>query len=294
MLAGREPPPLALARLRVQGELGEFREADLQFDAAEVEALLQATPAAAGRVSAAQLLARTQGWAVGLRLALDTLSDGRPSAAALRSAALDRHVFDYLASEVLDRMPPELRGFLLRCAVLPELSAQRCAQVSGDAQAARWLEEIEQRGLFVSTLEGPELTLRLHDRFATSSKTGCSASGRRSCRRCCDAPPRARRTRCAASATCCAGASDEAAESLCSEGPDLITRGAVAPVLRMVGQFAPAQRDGPRLQLLRGMASWALWDFDAMCDAMHRAAIGFARDGDRGAQQLALAYGPSR
>ena len=53
VLSGREAPPLALARLRVQGELAEFRESDLQFDADEVEALLQATPGAAERVAAA-------------------------------------------------------------------------------------------------------------------------------------------------------------------------------------------------------------------------------------------------
>ena len=48
----------------------------------------------------------------------------------------------------------------------------------------------------------------------------------------------------------------------------------------MIEQFPPAQRDGPRLQLLRGLGAWALWDFDAMCEAMHRAAAGFAQRGD--------------
>ena len=45
---------------------------------------------------------------------------------------MDRHVFDYLASEVIDDMPGELREFLLRCSVLPELTAERCAAVSGN------------------------------------------------------------------------------------------------------------------------------------------------------------------
>jgi LuxR family maltose regulon positive regulatory protein len=291
VLAGREAPPLALARLRVQGELGEFREADLQFDADEVEALLQATPAAAGRVSAAQLLARTQGWAVGLRLALNTLSDGRPAAAALRSAALDRHVFDYLAAEVLDRLPPERRHFLLRCSVLPELSAARCTQVSGEARAALWLEEMEQRGMFVSSLEGQELTLRLHDLFRDFLEDRLqrelphempallqrAAAG--------EEDPMRR-----IGYLLRAGASDEAADQLCAQGPALITRGVIQPVLRMIEQFPAAQRDGARLQLLRGMSCGALWDFDAMFEAMRRAAAGFSRDGNTRARQLALAY----
>ena len=36
---------------------------------------------------------------------------------------MDRHLFDFLASEVLDDMPLALHDFLLRCSVLPELTA---------------------------------------------------------------------------------------------------------------------------------------------------------------------------
>ena len=62
-------------------------------------------------------------------------------------------------------MPAALQDFLLRCSVLPELSAERCAALTGDAQAARLLDEVERRGLFVSVLDTEPLTLRLHDLF---------------------------------------------------------------------------------------------------------------------------------
>ena len=291
VLAGRDTPPLALARLRVQGELAELRESDLQFDASEVEALLQATPAATGRVSAAQLMARTQGWAVGLRLALNTLSDGRPAAATLRSAALDRHVFDYLAAEVLQHMPAELRLFLLRCSVLPELSASRCAAVAQDARAERWLQEIEERGLFVSTLDGAELTLRLHDLFRDFLEDRLQRELPA------ELPAVLKRAAAGEEDTMRrvgyllrAGAGDEAGALLCTEGPGLMTRGIIAPLLRMIEQFPSALREGPQLQLLRGQGAWALWDFDTMCEAMRAAAAGHARRGDRDGELLALAY----
>ena len=291
VLAGRDTPPLALARLRVQGELAELRESDLQFDASEVEALLQATPAATGRVSAAQLMARTQGWAVGLRLALNTLSDGRPAAGALRSAALDRHVFDYLAAEVLQHMPAELRLFLLRCSVLPELSASRCAAVAQDVRAERWLAEFEERGLFVSTLDGAELTLRLHDLFRDFLEDRL----RRELPH--ELPELLQRAAAGEEDTMRrvgyllrAGAGDAASALLCAEGPLLMTQGLIAPVLRMIEQFPGALREGPQLQLLRGQGAWALWDFDTMCEAMRAAAAGHARRGERDGELLALAY----
>ena len=44
-----------------------------------------------------------------------------------------RHLFDYLAAEVLDDMPAELRLFLLRCSVLAELTAGRGADLAVEA-----------------------------------------------------------------------------------------------------------------------------------------------------------------
>ena len=129
-ISTRHDPPLTLARLRAAGELAEFRQADLAFDRDEVLALAAADgvePAAADR-----LLARTHGWAAGLRLALSAGGTLAPS----RAAAIDRAMFDYLATEVLDRLDAPLRRFLLRVSVLPELTASRAAAVSGDATAA--------------------------------------------------------------------------------------------------------------------------------------------------------------
>ena len=162
VLSTRTEPPLALARLRAHDELAEFRERDLRFDLDEVRALLPQLPAHVDPASTSRrLLERTQGWAVGLRLAVNSLAASPADAAIDRRQAgvadssSDRHVFDYLLAEVLSAMPPELRAFLLRCSVLSELTSARCAAVAADPRAAHWLEEIERRGLFVSVLEGP-------------------------------------------------------------------------------------------------------------------------------------------
>ena len=63
-------------------------------------------------------------------------------------------------------MPAELRDFLLRCSVLPELTAERCAAVSGDAQRRR-AGSRRSSGAACSSPRSTrdELTLRLHDLF---------------------------------------------------------------------------------------------------------------------------------
>ena len=250
----RLDPPLALARLRARGELLEFRQADLRFEAGEVQALLQEAGAQAP-VSAQLLLERTQGWAAGLRLSLSTARRQAPA------HATQRHVFEYLASEVLDDMPPELRSFLLKCSVLPELSAERCAAVSGDALAALRLEEIERRGLFVNVLDDMPLTLRLHDLFrdfllhrlqrddpsALPALLTRAAAGESDPARKVDLLLRA-------------GDSQAAQRALAAAVPTMLLEGAGAQVLRLIELFPQALRKQlDQAQHLRAGAFEAAW-----------------------------------
>jgi LuxR family maltose regulon positive regulatory protein len=284
----RVDPPLALARLRAQDDLAEFRQADLRFSDTEVEALVQATPGAADNPAARQWLARAQGWAAGLRLALS--SSGR-STAAPSGNLRDRHVFDYLASEVLDDLAPELRAFLLRCCVLPELTVSRCAAVSGLAHAAQLLDEVERRGLFASVRSSGngETALCLHDLFRDCLedhlRREMPAEWPLLLRRAADTEPDlVRRVGYLARAQDWA----EAEARLCESGPTMVAEGAVEPVLRMIEQFPAIWREGsPRLQYLRGLCAWAHWDLLTMCSALERAAQGHAQRGDAVAEQRA-------
>lgn len=162
-IATRQVPPIALARLAARGDVAEFNATDLRFDAAQAQQLSRALGLSDDAADA--LFARTDGWPAGLQLAANVLQ-GRPGASLSGTASLiDRQVFDFLATEVLDRLSPELRDFLLQTSVLPELTAGRCAALTGDGRAADHLDEIERAGLFVTTLPAPEPTLRLHDLF---------------------------------------------------------------------------------------------------------------------------------
>jgi len=163
VLASRDKPPVALARWRARGEVAEFRQADLRFDAASARAL--AAGAGLDGAGAQASFERTQGWPAGLQLALNVLRGAPGADLAGQSALIDRQVFEFLATEVLDRLPSALRRFLLSTSVLTELSATRCAALTGDAGAADHLDAIERAGLFVTTVAAPEPTLRLRDLF---------------------------------------------------------------------------------------------------------------------------------
>ncbi|MBL8351652.1 MAG: AAA family ATPase [Burkholderiaceae bacterium] len=289
-IASRVDPPLSLARWRASGDLAEFRQYDLRFSEAEVGALLRGSGLEASAPSARELLALTDGWAAGLRLSLSAQAGaGRTRGAG---GPAQRHLFDYLASEVLADMPADLRWFLLRCSVLPELSVARCEHVARLPNTARLLDEVERRGLFVATLDADELTLRLHDLFRDflESRLQRDFPGELPylLRRAADHEGDLVR---AVGYLTRAGAWDEATRLLVERGAALITRGGGPAVEQMLAQFPPEQvATRPGLQLLRGGAAFPRFDFETMVDGMQRAADGYAAAGEAALAALARAY----
>ena len=107
VVATRSDPPLPLARLRARGDLAEVRATQLRLSDAEAAALLRAALGAElDAADVATLQQRTEGWPAGLYLAALSLRD-RPDARAFIAsfAGDDRHVVDYLVSEVLAGEP---------------------------------------------------------------------------------------------------------------------------------------------------------------------------------------------
>jgi LuxR family transcriptional regulator, maltose regulon positive regulatory protein len=283
VLASRVQPELPLPRWRASGDLAVFDQDRLAFSADEAATLA----AAEGQPArAAELFERTRGWPAGLRLLL-----AAPSRPASR-AAIDRDVFDFLASEVLDEMPPDLHDFLLRVAVLPELTVVRAAAVSGDARAAERFDDIERRGLFATMLEADERTLVLHDLFREALLD-------RLRRRWPDQEP-VLLHRAADSETdpvrrvnYLLRARDWAAaeQALAQAAPELLLAGGSRELLRLVEAFEAGWREhSPRLQRLAGMASTLRWDWEPMARHMQAATTVARRLGDREELDLAEAY----
>ncbi len=268
LLASRTPPPLALARLRAAGELAEFNQDDLRFSREEAEALWAGAPDTA---QAGDLFERTAGWPAGLGLALVALRGRSGAAAAATTSAatgsarlIDRHLYDYLAAEVLGDLPQPLHDFLLRVAVLHELTAGRAAAVSGDSRAALWLDEIERRGLFATALEAQERTLVLHDLFrdALLARQALHLPG--------EAPELLRRA--AAGETDAlrrvgyllrAGDWALAEDALDAAAPELLLHGSGGEVLRLVEQFPPPRRTA-RLCRLAATSCGLRWQWIEM------------------------------
>ena len=167
VLVTRHDLRLALHRLRLDGELTDIRTADLRFSLAEARALFGATGVELSDEVVARLHGRTEGWAAGLRLAALSLAEHPdPQRFAAEFSGTDRTVAEYLLAEVLDRQSEEARLLLLRTSVLERVSGPLADVLTGRSGGERILQDLEQAGAFVASLDARRSWFRYHRLFA--------------------------------------------------------------------------------------------------------------------------------
>jgi ATP/maltotriose-dependent transcriptional regulator MalT len=162
-----DPPWPILPRLRARDQMVEIRAVQMRFSEVEAGSYLAGLglDLPAERVAAIQQ--RTEGWAAGLQLAgLSLRGDPGTEGDIVLPAGDERHIGDYLAAEVLDRVAAEERDFLLRTSILDRMSGPLCDAVTGDAGGASRLAELDRRNLFVVALDGHRHWYRYHHLFA--------------------------------------------------------------------------------------------------------------------------------
>lgn len=147
VLSTARPPNGPVAALRAAGRLAEFDEDDLRLDLAETRQLLAASarrPVGAAEASAVR--DDYDGWATGVRLA--GLALRRQPAGAQLSHPL-RSVEDFFRAEVLECVTSRQRRLLLHSSVLDELTADRCAEVTGIGDAGETLAALAASSLLL-------------------------------------------------------------------------------------------------------------------------------------------------
>jgi LuxR family maltose regulon positive regulatory protein len=135
-----------------QGLMAFVGRDDLAFTGDEVrQALAQIhgldlTPEQAG-----ELVAVSEGWITGILLATASMWRGIHDALA-RARTRDGLVYAYLANQAFDEQPVALQDTMLTMSTLPEMNEAACRHALGLEGAGRVLEELERRGLFLTTV----------------------------------------------------------------------------------------------------------------------------------------------
>jgi len=166
VLAGRDEPPLRIARLRAAGRILEIGPAELSLNHREAISLLRAAQVTLGEDDVAALHQRTEGWAAGLYLAALYLREGGSvQGAADAFGGDDRLVSQYIESEFLDRISARHREFLTRTAVLEPMCGPLCEAVLGLPGSATILAGLARSNLLLVPLDRRGYWYRYHHLF---------------------------------------------------------------------------------------------------------------------------------
>ena len=168
ILSSRSTPPIPLSRLRAQRQLLEITARDLSFTLPEAKSFLSNVMEL--NVDAAQvdaLLEATEGWIAGMQLAA-LFAQGGHVTGPLRADLLrnNRQILDYLIGEVLNDQSDEIKEFLLRTSILAELCAPLCDSILNLSDSRSILAQIEQANLFLVCLDEKQNWYRYHPLFA--------------------------------------------------------------------------------------------------------------------------------
>lgn len=167
IVGSRQKPELPLGRLRVQGRLLEIETDSLKFSVAETRSYVASRlNCALDDTELASLQERTDGWPAALQLAAAALA-GRSSVGALLQglAESSRGISDYLAEDVLARLPAAQRGFLIDTSVFETFSPAMCDDVLERTDSHALIMQTERDNLFLQLIDSEGLWYRYHPLF---------------------------------------------------------------------------------------------------------------------------------
>lgn len=264
VLGSRIEPPLSLARWRAYGELGWFAPADLQFTLEDATALAQARfGRSLDEAAVHEAMQRTRGWAAGLLLVLQSRASHAAATPARIDADSNRHLFAYLAQEVLEELPPDLQDFVLRSSILIELNPHLCSALTQRADVREVLESLYRRNLFLTAIDEMTPVLRFHDLFRDFLEAELARRDPELKRELHVRAAHAERMRSRAIYHLLAAQRwDEAMQRIAEAAGERIAHGGIATVERWIDSIPGHIRAGnPRISYLRGTCAWFRLDW---------------------------------
>jgi len=170
ILSGRYMPGLQLAKMRLSGDLAEITEADLACTADEADDFLAGLGVTADEAERDALLADTEGWMAGLRMAALAARPGQSAGQGAGRGVGQASgwggmggapvVADYLHDEVIDRQSSQVQLFMRRTSVAGRLTGELADRLTGEPGGAFVLDRLHRQNSFVD--RDPDGQYRYH------------------------------------------------------------------------------------------------------------------------------------
>lgn len=180
IMTTRFEPQLPISRWSVKNWVDNIYAADLVFSMDESTHFLNNYMGLAlNKEQISLIVKKTEGWAAAIQLAALSASSvqsqqesnnpdfnlGASSLSGVDLLADDRHISDYILSEVLEHQPESIQRFLIDTSCLLRLSPDLCDFVRESTDSHEMLEKLQQSNLFLIPLDKDHNWYRYHDMF---------------------------------------------------------------------------------------------------------------------------------
>ena len=165
ILISRSEPPAEFARKRVNRQVRTLGWKELRLTAEETRGIarLQRRRRIPGE-AILEAHRRADGWAAGVTLLLDMEGEGSSETRTL-SLRPPGEIFDYFGEEVYSRLGKEMKGYLLRSAFLPRMTAGMAQRLTENPRAGEILSYFSRRNFFTEAHPAPEPVYQYHALF---------------------------------------------------------------------------------------------------------------------------------
>jgi len=272
-------PPPAYARLLAHGGMANIGWLDLRLTLDEAQAIANSIRAM-DTATVKGFHERTDGWAAGLRLAVE-------QDASIEQIRVERGavLFDYFASQVLAHLPDLQGQTLVATALLNDMTPGLATEATGDGAAGAMLEDLHRRHLFIDRVGDDPPRYRFHTLFRgfllrILAETTEPEALRLLRHRSADALARHGKSEDAFDLYVAADASRSAAAVIHQLAPALLSQGRWATVLDLMARTRLADAARPPWFDYWGGLAYMNRDFGEARKLLERAYVAFDADGD--------------
>jgi LuxR family maltose regulon positive regulatory protein len=171
VMTSRVCPPLSLTRLQVANQVTLIDTEELRFTASEIDLLMRYLKRECSLEFVKELESKIAGWPAALRFVTSTT----PMVPQGLSAQDISKLYEFLAVEVFDQQPEDVRRFLLVSSVLEVMTPDNCDQLLNRKDSDQMLNLLESKQLFLISLTHKERAYKYHQLFREFLQTRLGA-----------------------------------------------------------------------------------------------------------------------
>ncbi|WP_167496324.1 hypothetical protein [Desulfopila sp. IMCC35006] len=162
-IVSRSVPPPAMSRFIANRTMKPIGGKQIRFSPEEFSAFLDFNGTRIAEEESKRLYRITEGWIAGAILWILHCENQAP-AGTFPAGRTPENIFDYFATEILEKVASPIRSFLQQTSLLPFMTAEMARELT-DMQAEEILETLNRKNFFVEKRQLPATSYQYHPLF---------------------------------------------------------------------------------------------------------------------------------